>query len=42
MIDIPLIRHWNKKRIEALIKEEALLLAKCLRDERNIWIPRII
>jgi CRISPR-associated protein Cas1 len=40
-VEIPLIRHGNKQRIETLINEEALLLAKYLRDEQNIWAPRI-
>jgi len=40
-VDIPLIRHGNRQRIETLINEEALLLAKLLRDERKTWIPRI-
>ncbi len=40
-VDIPLIRHGNRQRIETLINEEALLLARYLRDERKNWIPRI-
>jgi hypothetical protein len=40
-VDIPLIRHCTIQRIETLINEEALLLVKYLRDERNIWIPMI-
>ena len=40
-VDIPLIRHGKRQRIETLINEEALLLAKYLRDERKNWIPRI-
>ena len=40
-VDIPLIRHGNRQRIETLINEEALLLAKFLRDERKTWIPRM-
>ena len=32
-IEIPLIRHGKKQRIETLINEEALLLAKYLRGE---------
>jgi hypothetical protein len=39
-VEIPLIRHGNNQRIETLINEEALLLAKYLRDERENWIPR--
>ena len=40
-VDIPLIRHGKRQRIETLINEEALLLAKFLRDERKTWIPRL-
>lgn len=40
-VDIPLIGHGKRQRIETLINEEALLLAKYLRNERKTWIPRI-
>lgn len=40
-INIPLIRHGSRQRIETLINEEALLLVKYLRDEKNTWNPRI-
>ena len=40
-VDIPLIRHGKRQRIETLINEEALLLAKYLRDEHKTWIPRM-
>ena len=40
-IEVPLIRHGNKQRIETLINEEALLLAKYLRDEKSSWTPRL-
>jgi hypothetical protein len=40
-IDLPLIRHGKRQRIETLINEEALLLAKYIRNEKNDWIPRI-
>ena len=39
-VAIPLIRHGNRQRIETLINEEALLLAKFLRDDRKMWTPR--
>ena len=39
-VDIPLIRHGKRQRIETLVNEETLLLAKFLRDERKTWIPR--
>ena len=38
---IPRIRVGNKQTIDTLISEEALLLAKYLRNEKNDWIPRI-
>jgi CRISPR-associated protein Cas1 len=38
-VEIPLIRHGNRQRIETLINEEALLLAKYLRGELETWIP---
>jgi len=40
-VDVPLMRHGKRQRIETLINEEALLLAKFLRDERKTWIPRM-
>lgn len=40
-VEIPLIRHGKKQKLETLINEEALLLAKHLRDENLNWIPRI-
>jgi len=40
-IEIPLIRYGKRQRIETLINEEALLLAKYIRKERETWVPRI-
>jgi hypothetical protein len=40
-VEIPRIRLGKKQTIETLINEEALLLAKFLRQERKIWIPRM-
>ena len=40
-VDIPLIRHGKRQRIETLINEEALLLAKYIRNENKNWVPRI-
>jgi hypothetical protein len=40
-VEIPLIRHGKKQRIETLINEEALLLAKYLRYEKANWTLRI-
>jgi hypothetical protein len=35
------IRIGKRQTIETLINEEALFLAKFLRDERKVWTPRI-
>jgi len=40
-VKIPRIRVGQKQEIETLINEEALLLAKFLRNESETWIPRI-
>jgi len=40
-VEIPRIKHGKKQTIETLINEEALLLAKFLRNERKEWIPRL-
>jgi len=40
-VEVPRIRIGKKQTIETLINEEALLLAKYLRDERKTWTPRI-
>jgi len=39
--DIPRMRYGEKQTLDTLISEEALLLAKFLRCEREAWIPRI-
>ena len=41
-VEVPLIRHGKKQRIGTMIKEESLLLAKYLRDEKKTWIPRLV
>jgi len=41
-IEIPRIKVGKRQTIETLINEEALLLAKYLRDERETWNPRIL
>jgi hypothetical protein len=41
-IEIPRIRVGKRQTLETLINEEALLLAKFLRNERDKWIPRIV
>ena len=40
-VEIPRIKFGKRQKLETLIDEEALLLAKYLRDERKSWVPRI-
>jgi CRISPR-associated protein Cas1 len=40
MVEIPRIKVGERQTIETLINEEALLLAKYLRGEKELWIPR--
>ena len=40
-VEIPAMRHGKSQAIETLISEEALLLAKYLRNETKKWKPRI-
>jgi CRISPR-associated protein Cas1 len=40
-VEVPRIKHGNRQTIETLINEEALLLAKYLRNESHSWVPRI-
>jgi len=40
-VEIPRIKHGKRQTLDTLINEEALLLAKFLRNEREKWIPRI-
>jgi len=40
-VEVPRMRIGKKQTVETLINEEALLLAKFLRDERDTWRPRI-
>jgi hypothetical protein len=40
-VEVPRIRVGKKQKIETLINEEALLLAKFLRNEHTSWLPRI-
>jgi len=42
IIEVPLIRHGKRQRIETLMNEEALLLAKYIRNESKNWVPRIV
>jgi hypothetical protein len=39
---MPRVRMGERQEIETLIIEEALLLARYLRNERKDWLPRII
>lgn len=40
-VEIPRIKHGKKQTLDTLISEEALLLAKFLRNERKEWNPRL-
>jgi CRISPR/Cas system-associated endonuclease Cas1 len=40
-VEISRIRHGSKQTIGTLINEEALLLAKHLRNELPTWKPRL-
>ena len=40
-VEVPRTKVGERQTIETLISEEALLLAKCLRNERKDWQPRI-
>lgn len=41
MVEVPRIRHGSRQTLETLINEEALLLAKYLRNESKEWVPRV-
>lgn len=40
-VEVQRIRHGNKQTVETLISEEALLLARYLRNERPSRVPRV-
>jgi len=40
-IELPRIHSGKRQRIENLINEETLLIAKFLRNEKEKWTPRI-
>ena len=40
-VEVPRIKHGKRQTLDTLICEEALLLAKYLRGERNSWVPRL-
>jgi len=38
--EIPAMRHGESQAVETLISEDASLLARYLRNEKNAWVPR--
>jgi hypothetical protein len=40
-VEIPRIKHGKRQTIDTLITEEALMLAKFLRNEKEKWISRL-
>jgi len=40
-VELPLISYGKWQRIETLINEEALLMAKYIRNESGKWVPRL-
>lgn len=42
VVKVARIRHGNRQTLDTLINEEALLLAKYLRDEKQSWVPRLV
>jgi len=42
LVDVPRVKHGNRQTVDTLISEEALLLAKFLRNERKEWVPRTV
>ena len=42
VVAIPRVRHGFKQRLDTLISEEAILLAKYLRRDNESWSPRTI
>jgi CRISPR-associated protein Cas1 len=40
-VSIPRVRMGDQQEIETLITEEAFLFAQYLRDEKEVWTPRI-
>jgi len=41
-VEIPAMRHGKSQAVETLICEEALLLAKYLRNENAVWNAKIV
>jgi hypothetical protein len=40
-VEIPRIKHGKRQTLDTLISEEALLLAKYLRNEKKEWKARL-
>jgi hypothetical protein len=40
-VEIPRIKHGKRQTLDTLVSEEALLLAKFLRNEGKEWNPRL-
>ena len=40
-VEIPRMRHGSRQTLDTLISEEALLLARFLRSEKQTCIPRL-
>ena len=40
-VEIPLMRYGKRQKLETLINEDSLLLAKYIRSEKTTWLPRI-
>lgn len=40
-VEIPRIRIGKRQEVEMLVREEAWLFAKYLRNEQKMWKPRI-
>ena len=40
-VEIQRIKHGKKQTLDTLISEEAFLLARYLRNEKQNWIPRL-
>ena len=41
-VEIPRIKYGRRQMLDTLISEEALLLAKFLRNEKKEWNPRVV
>jgi hypothetical protein len=41
-VNVSRIKHGRMQTVDTLISEEALLLAKYLRNEKRDWTPRIL